>query len=175
MRPLITLCLILLFPSVAVGQLRPKNLQVVQQARLTPELPTTPINIACQADPTTVLTSSLTCAAFELDMQGYTRVWLLIEYTFGAATTIEVAQDGALGTDDGKTAVTPWGIVQRPVDAGSGQVDLFNEFASKGVSASTSMIVEYTTNSPFVRWRYTTTGPATSGDTVRVFLVRRGP
>ena len=173
MRIALTLCLALM-SSTAFGQEKIRNLSSGQQALPTASLPTSSINTACQADPTTVVTASLTCAAFELNMQGFTRVWLLIEYTFSTASAIQIFQDGALDTSGNKSPDTPWGIIQRPEAAGSGQVNLFNEFASKPVSASTAMIVEYTVNSPFVRWRYTSVG-GSAGDTVRVFVIRRGP
>ncbi len=173
MRLLLAL-LIFALSSVAFAQ--SKNLQGAQQGITTPVLATTPINVACQADTTTVLTASLTCAAFELNTQGFTKIWLLVEYTFATASFIQIFQDGALDTTSppDKVPEVPWAIFQRPTPATGGQVDLDNEFGNKPVSVSTAFIVEYDINSPFTRWRFESTGGA-AGDTVRVFVVRRGP
>ena len=167
------LFVLFLLPSVALGQ--SQSLSASQQGVGSAVLATTAINTACDADPTTVATASLTCAAFELKMAGFTKAWLLFKYTRSTATEIQIFQDGALDKNNDKTADLPWGIFQRPEAAGSGDVELFNEVGRKPISAaSTSFIVEYDINSPFVRWRITSTGGA-AGDTIAVFLVRRGP
>jgi len=134
----------------------------------------TSIDTACQANPTVVATASLTCAAFELDMRGFTKVWLLIDYTRTSATEIQIAQDGAVDVNRDGVADLPWGILQSPEAGTAGVVTLSNEQGKKAVTASTASIVEYDVNAPFVRWRFTSTSGA-AGDTIRVLLVRRGP
>ena len=173
---LITALIFLLLSSIAVAQ--PAGLSDSQVGLPKRVLAPTPINVACQANPENVPTASLNCAAFELDLRGYTKVWLKIVYTFGAATSYTVFQDGTGDGDDAdKLPDLPWGIFQRPTpDAATpGKVDLVDEFGDKPAGASTSSIVEYNVNAAFIRWRFESTGPATVADTVEVFLIKRGP
>ena len=103
-------------------------------------------------------------------------MWLLIVYTFSNASEIQIQQDGAIDiAAPKKVADLPWGIFQHPEAGTGGDVTLNNQTAKKLVSASTpsAFIVEYTINSPFVRWRFTSTG-GLIGDTVQVFLIKRG-
>lgn len=169
----ILICLLLLFAPSAIAA-PPAPLQNNQVWKSSEVLATTAINTNCQADPTTVATASLTCAAFELDMRGYIKVWLIVEYTFSSASVVHIAQDGATDRNGDGTPDLPWAIYNIPTAGTGGAVALDDESGNKPVTASTAFLVEYDINAPFIRWRFTSTGGAV-GDTVRVYLVQRGP
>ncbi len=173
MRSLI-IALFVALPLAAWGGPQVNNLATTQVGAFVEVMAATPINAVCDADPTTVLTASLTCAAFELDLRGFTKVWLRFVYVWSTASAIQIFQDDTIDADNNKVGDTPWAIFQRPTPATGGQVDLDNEFANKPVTASTAFTVEYDVNGPFIRWRFESTGGAV-GDTLQVFITKRGP
>lgn len=170
MKRLVLVILLLLLPHEALAQVFAlSSSQVGSEV-----LPAAAIDAACDSNPENVATASLTCAAFQLNTKGFTKVWLLIVYTFDSASEIQIRQDGAVDIDNNKVPDLPWGIFQRTTAGLAGAVTLEDEQGEKAVSASTASIVEYDVNAPFTRWRFTSTG-GTSSDTVRVFLIKRGP
>lgn len=149
-------------PAVAHGQQNPTR---------TAKLPTTAINVACDANIHTV--ESPACASFELSMQGYSQVTLLIEYTKSTATALQIYMDGSMDSN------VPWAIIQAG-DAGTvPQIQMGDQYLSwpkaPAILATTAWGVTFKNiNYPFVRWRITTTGGAV-GDTAKVWVVRMGP
>ena len=159
---LILTAALIVLPGIADGAQKPTRTAV---------LPTTAINTACDASIHTV--ESPACASFELDMQGYTQVTLLIEYTNSTATAVQIYMDGSMDRD------APWAIIQAGDGGTVPQIQMGDQYLSWPKSPATLATTAWgvtfkDVNYPFVRWRLTTTGGA-AGDTARVFVVRMGP
>ena len=170
MKRIVIIILLLILPHDALAQVFSLSASQVGSE----VMPATAIDAACDANPENVVTASLTCAAFQLNTKGFTKVWLLIIFTWDSASEIQIIQDGAVDINNDKVADLPWGIFQRPTAGAAGAITLDDEQGEKAVTASTASIVEYDVNAPFTRWRFTSTG-GTPSDTVRVFLIIRGP
>ena len=162
--------ILLLAPATAFAQRA--TLESGQVASLN--LITTAIDAACDADPTVVATGSLACAAFQLKTAGFTKVWLLIEITHSAATSLEVSQDSAVDILNDGIPDLPWGIAQASDGAAPPAVGWGDEEGTRPVTASTSIVVEYNVNAPWTRWRFSGTS-ADGSDQVRVWVLKRGP
>ena len=158
----------LLFATTALAAPQPPTqLQYWQSPYGAAQLTVTAVNVACDALIDQVELPA--CASFEVDMQGYTEVTLLIRYVYSSATAVQLYMDGSM---DG---AIPWGIVQAG-DAGTvPKITMGDQYLEWATSVSTSWLVTFKdVNSSYVRWRFTSTGGG-AGDTVVVWVVRRGP
>lgn len=154
---------------------RAVNLERTQQPLRTAVLDTTAINVACQANAHTVATASLDCAAFQLAMAGFTEATLLIEYTKSTATAVNLYVDGALDPDGNGSPNTPWGVNQAADGSSVPTIKMAREVIRWDSPSTGAWMVTFTgLNAPWIRWRFESTGGAV-GDTVKVWLVRRGP
>lgn len=70
------------------------------------------INASCAADPAHKATSAVTCAAFEVDMRWRSAITVEVDYTYSAATAIQVIIESSASGGAG-----PWAVVQLNADA----------------------------------------------------------
>ncbi len=178
----VALCIMLL-SGTSLAQ--PTSLSAHQVPNQTPELGAgapAPINVACAANIGQVATSATLCASFEINMQGFTEATLIVEYTRATASAIHIFTDGSMGT--AATSATrpkilagdiPWGQVMLGDAAVHPVVTMAPEDVEILVAANGVFEIAFDKlNTPFVRWRFEGTGAAV-GDTVRVWVTKRGP
>ncbi len=124
------------------------------------------LTAACDASIWNVATPA--CASFKLDMAGFTEATLLIKFTRGTATQLDAWVDGSMA------GAVPWGRQQAGDTSATPVIAMAEQDARwTGLAASDVWMVTFKNlNAPWVRWRFYAAG---SGDTIQVYLVRRGP
>jgi hypothetical protein len=123
---------------------------------------------ACQANAQALATSALDCAAFELDTLLYSKVWFVVEFTYVAATELQVY------VDHGVAPSPPWGRMIAG-DASSPPVVVFGEQQGQIPTGSASNVwtIGFNVFFPSTRWRWTSSGGTTDTITVTAFGIRR--
>ncbi len=166
-----------LAPSVALAG---TPLTAEQQTFTNPVLNTTAVNVACDANIHNVVTPA--CASFKLPMAGWTQATLLILYTKGAATELQIATDGGvdMNADGVMTAADlPWAIMQAGNATAVPKITMGDQSLAWDVSglAGAGTMAKLVTfkdlNADWIRWRITTTA-GNGSDSIKIWLIRRG-
>lgn len=131
----------------------------------------TAINAACAADPAHKATSAVTCAAFELDMEFYSTLTVEVDYTYSAATEIQIiVETSAVGSTG------PWAVAQLNADTATApDVTLSNGgnlAVTTGAANQTFSFTLVDVASKYIRIRITSTSGDAS-DLVDVYVARR--
>lgn len=153
----------LLLPSLALAL--PDEIQVVQP------LDDQAINDACAADPAHTATASVTCAAFQVDMRWREAITVEIDYTYSAATAIQIIiESSAVG------GAGPWAVVQLNADTSTvPDVTLSaggNLAYTTGAASGTFAFTLLDVNVAYLRFRITSTSGDAS-DVVDVYYTAR--